>query len=78
MSYTVTLDDYYGHSTIEWEGEDEKEGMEYLKSMVCEDYDLMAYLEKVNGDEWELIEEVVWFEDEEAWEKAHPDDIILN
>ena len=80
LKYRVTVTDIFGHDTVLWEGKwltDGQENMECCNYHGNQDYDQYVVLEKVTYDEngkaiqYDLIDELVWFDTVEDWEKWH-------
>ena len=81
VRYQITLSDVLDHDTILWEGDDLKRGqleMERISTDGPEGYDQMVTLEEVYYDtdpddviEYNLIDEIVWYETVEDWEEAN-------
>jgi len=80
--YQITLEDVLDHSTVIWEGDSLKRGqleMERILTDGPEGYDQMVVFEEVYYDEdpddvieYNTIDEIIWYEDVEDWEKDNP------
>ena len=80
--YQISTEDVLDHNTILWEGESLREAQtefNKIKQVGPEGYEQMAMLELVTTDDddnnidYELIDEVVWYESVEEWEEANSD-----
>ena len=80
--YQISTEDVLDHNTILWEGESLTEAQtefNKVKQVGPEGYEQMAMLELVTTDsednniDYELIDEVVWYETVGEWEADNPD-----